>query len=342
MKPEFLIRASAFAGLALTAAVANAQYSQAFETLTASPGGTVITGQAGFYVPVAGSVDGKVYTYAGNTVGVPANPLGGSQFAATLSGVNCARAQNNSAWGTGTWTMTYDVCPGWDDDNGNTLPTANNLGSVSLTTWPTTGGTFIQLYTWTNADPLTGDVTDVTKFGFSMVAYDILGTAQITSIPISPTLNNLDANKWYRVTWTINFAANRVEKIEVQPLSDCTVGKRSHTFATADSSYLAPGAGPPAGFRIFSGGGVCDGTRAGNLLAVDNVRYGPASSPCCVDFNGDTEVDFSDIEGFIAALAQQICGNCAPGADFNDDTEFDFSDIETFIAQYNAAGGVCP
>lgn len=60
------------------------------------------------------------------------------------------------------------------------------------------------------------------------------------------------------------------------------------------------------------------------------------SPECCVDFNADMEVDFSDIEGFLAAYGAGTLGHCAPGADFNDDGELDFSDIETFLSEFVA------
>ncbi len=57
---------------------------------------------------------------------------------------------------------------------------------------------------------------------------------------------------------------------------------------------------------------------------------------CCVDYNGDEELDFSDIEGFLVSYNAQTPGSCAPGADLNGDEEFDFSDIERFLALYTA------
>lgn len=87
------------------------------------------------------------------------------------------------------------------------------------------------------------------------------------------------------------------------------------------SIYVRELAGGGSGL-IFSGG-----------LNVSCRRPGP--TPCeCVDFNGDGEVDFTDVEFFLAAFTAQIPGDCAPGADFNGDGEFDFSDIEAFIATY--------
>src|SRR5262249_39798228 len=63
-----------------------AQYSTGFETIVASPGGTAMAGQDAFFVPpVAGSVDGAAYTYAGNTLAIPVNPNGGANFWAGVS-----------------------------------------------------------------------------------------------------------------------------------------------------------------------------------------------------------------------------------------------------------------
>lgn len=81
-------------GALLVAGQAGAQHSSGFEapTYSGSAAGEIITGQDGYYIPVAGSIDGLVYTYAGNTYGVVANPTGGDQFAAArgdIAGVGC-------------------------------------------------------------------------------------------------------------------------------------------------------------------------------------------------------------------------------------------------------------
>lgn len=74
------------------------------------------------------------------------------------------------------------------------------------------------------------------------------------------------------------------------------------------------------------------------LLAVTHGRgmyFGAVGVPtCCVDYNTDGELDFSDTERFLANLILQIPGTCAPGADLNNDGEFDFSDIEAFLALF--------
>ncbi|MEO6595004.1 MAG: hypothetical protein ABIP94_09665, partial [Planctomycetota bacterium] len=62
----------------LAATLAAQGYTTNFESFAASAAGTPCAGQDGFYVPaVAGSLDGALYTYAGNTLGVPVNPNGG-------------------------------------------------------------------------------------------------------------------------------------------------------------------------------------------------------------------------------------------------------------------------
>lgn len=78
--------------------------------------------------------------------------------------------------------------------------------------------------------------------------------------------------------------------------------------------------------------------RAGGLDAASFARWGCVALPpvCCVDFNNDNELDFTDIEGFLGALVAMTPGDCAPGADFNNDGEFDFTDIERFLVLYNA------
>lgn len=107
--------------------VASAQYTSDFEKglYTGSAGGTVITGQDAFYIPVVDSQDGLVYTYTGNALGLPQNPNGGSQFAGVTGGapalpVPFARAQRDISYGDGGGGGDSDCCidngtPGCDD-----------------------------------------------------------------------------------------------------------------------------------------------------------------------------------------------------------------------------------
>src|SRR5688572_23211845 len=76
-------------------------YESNFEALNASTSGTLLTGQDGYYLPaVTGSIDWNAFTYAGNTLNIPQNLLGGTQFIAGVSagGSALARAQRAIAF----------------------------------------------------------------------------------------------------------------------------------------------------------------------------------------------------------------------------------------------------
>src|SRR4030095_7401667 len=104
----------ALLGVVLTSALVVAD-SFTFEapTYNASAAGTILTGPGGWYIPAAGGVDGKVYTYTGNTLGINALASGGSQFlAATKAPINFSRAQHDGMWGdglTGCRRVCFDV-----------------------------------------------------------------------------------------------------------------------------------------------------------------------------------------------------------------------------------------
>ena len=86
---ERILRWVAACGLLMFASqVARAQHSSGYEspTYVGSAAGTIITGQDGFYIPVALSQDGLVYTYAGNALGLPQNPTGQEQFVGVTGG----------------------------------------------------------------------------------------------------------------------------------------------------------------------------------------------------------------------------------------------------------------
>src|SRR4029453_1975019 len=88
-----------------TCATAQAQYATDFEgpTITATPGGTVLSGQGGWLNPVAASTDFNAYTYAGNEWGIVANPSGSAQMVAGRfpSLLAFARAQHPANFGAG-------------------------------------------------------------------------------------------------------------------------------------------------------------------------------------------------------------------------------------------------
>ena len=109
-------------------------YSTDFESFTASPTGDPCYGQDGFYIPVAGSLDGFLYLYPLNPLGVPQNPNGGAIFYAghSVGGV-FARSQRAVTMPTGRILVEFDVLCNY---TGAGTPT-NNIGSFSLQ--PSTG-----------------------------------------------------------------------------------------------------------------------------------------------------------------------------------------------------------
>ena len=137
------------AALLASATAANAQYNEGFEALNASAAGIVTTGQGpfgGFVLP--SGVDHSLYTYAGNALGLPQNPVGGLNFnAGTRAGDN-ARAQLNNLnffAGGNEWTISYDFA--------GTIDTAVGVGGAaflgSFSTQPFPGAqTYIQLMDW--------------------------------------------------------------------------------------------------------------------------------------------------------------------------------------------------
>jgi len=117
-------------GAAALCALSFGQFSDNFESETGSAGGTIATGQNGWYLPVTGSLDGNIYTYGGNSFGMVANPSGNNQFLGGQStGAAFVRAQHTVNFSSSTfYTISLDF-------NGMFLgqPTtaANNLGSMS-------------------------------------------------------------------------------------------------------------------------------------------------------------------------------------------------------------------
>jgi hypothetical protein len=154
------------AAVLCVAGAANAQYTTDFEGLSASSGGTVLTGQDGYYLPNTTSVDFKAYTYAGNALGIPNNPNGGAQFIGGTGpgGTVFARAQRNVAGiDNATWVFEYDLlCT-----NDGVIPGTNNLGSFSLQPHDAIQShkTFIVLASYPN-------LNDVATFQMGYIVYD--------------------------------------------------------------------------------------------------------------------------------------------------------------------------
>jgi len=287
------------AGLLAAGYPAAAQYDDGYEadTYTGDADGEVLTGQNGYYVPPAGGVDFKVYTYAGNTLGLPANPRGGDQFVgSTTVDATLSRAQKDLAYGdgTGTWTVCFDVCAG--------AAAANNLASFSTQNYGITPfqATFIMLMRWDQEEPTTEWNADI--------VYDDAGGNPITAEIPDVNFQDNPSYHWFRRCATFNLADNSIVELT---LTDLVTGER---FVYAPTGWYldggsAGGLPPPSGLRLFCGGGV------GNQIGYDNVTVCGAAGDADGDYVCDGEdncpnqvnKDQADADGDGAGDA---CDNC--------------------------------
>lgn len=245
----------------LACGLAAAQYTDNFEppVYSGSAAGVPVNGQNGFYNPnPPASVSGNVYTYAGNAVGLPPNPTGGTQFVGSTgpAGSMLSRSQRDVTFGTGTWTMATDIAATFH----GMLPSAQNLGSLSINAGP--DFSIIQLARW--VDPATA-----TNWNADYVWFDGAG-AQVTESLGDPAFENLSLNHWYRWSTTFDLDTNQILEVA---LTDVSGGGGTATFNPVDR-YLRGGAtGAPAldSFRFFAG----SSTVPGNTLGFDNLSIVP-------------------------------------------------------------------
>lgn len=258
-------------GMAALCAVSFAQFSDNFEAENGSAGGTLLTngfgggGQNGWYNPVSGSVDGNVFTYTGNALGFSNNPNGGNQFLGmqvpTANATN--RAQHSVTFSGGVWTIAFDF-------NGNfngTLPTADNLGSVSLQP-SATANYFQTIYQW-GSNNTTGSA-----FNANIGHFAAAGGAIVFDSP-GAAWTNLSLNHWYHQTVTWDFATGLIMDTT---LTDITAGGQTNDFQPTEW-YLSGGAAntlglpAPTDVRFFASGG------AGDLMGYDNLNVAPVPEP---------------------------------------------------------------
>lgn len=259
------MRRMALALLAFAFCGAASAYYWDFEppTYTGSAAGTIATGQDGWYNPVAGSTDGSIFTYAGNTLGFPGNPYGGQQFlgGTAAGGSAYVRAQHDLSFaGFNEWVMTYDFVVRY---NGQ-LPSTDNVGSVSLQP-SATANIFQSLFQWT-------DFNTAAAFHARYGIFPAAGGTAITVVSAGAAWENLPLNHWFRSKSKWNFATGRVLEVSIQ---DLTAGG-SPTVANPTDWYLSGGANNtlglalPTGVRFFIGG-----TTAGNTMGFDNLEIVP-------------------------------------------------------------------
>lgn len=258
--------AASLAGWCLLVGAARADFVSDFEAplYTGSAAGTALTGQQGWYVPVAGSAPYNVLTYPGNVLGLPANPNGGNQFIGVASpGTSFARAQIDTAFtGMPVWIVGYDVAHRFS----GTLPATQNLASVS-TQNPSAATTqqVIALHTWT-------DVNTAANWNAGFNVFDSAGVSQGTQSP-GAAWNNLLLDNWYHESLTFNLLTNQVLSVS---LTDVATGV-TNTF-NPTTWYMPGGAAggfpAPTALRFFGGG-----TTAGNVAGWDNLSIQGVPEP---------------------------------------------------------------
>jgi hypothetical protein len=243
----------------LVGAVVAQGYTTDFEPFVASAAGTPVAGQDGFYVPaVTGSIDGAAFTYAGNTIGIPANPAGGANFWAGVSqgGTAFARSQRAVTLPTGKIRIEYDVCCNYV---GAAVTPTNNIGSFSFQ--PSTGSIYVNLLA---AYPA-GAVFPPTTWDANVVSRGATPPGTVTTILGDPAFQNLAMGVWHRWGVTIDLVAGTHDSFSI------TNGVTGITTVHVPSTPLllplsAIGAPLPTDFRLFAGG-----TTAGNVFAIDNL-----------------------------------------------------------------------
>lgn len=271
------MRAAVLVGsiVAIVAAAAQADYYTGFEmpNVTGSAAGTVLSGQEGWYQPVAGGLDTNAYTYAGNSLGFVQNPVGGNQFIGGTSGGGALfpRAQQNFAFGSGTYTMSYDMAAQWS----GTGASAANLGSFSVQHDTVPTGQFRQFIALNNFVDMNNPALGW-KAEFNV--FDAAGNALNNQSPGS-FWEDLELNHWYRQYITFDLGSNQILSVT---LLDLHTGMSS-TIAP-NGWYLTGGANStlalPNGFRAFIGGA------AGNTMGWDNVYVAPAPGVMAVMAGG--------------------------------------------------------
>jgi hypothetical protein len=313
-------------------------------TYNGSPAGTLLTGQNGWYVPVAGSADALVMTYAGSTPAIPPNPSGGGQCEAGIAGGNLlfARAQHPINFNVlGVWEASWD-CLGFYN---GTLPAVDNIGSFSLQP-SATARYFQQLMSW-GPTLATAGATDYTatadKFHIGFGFYNTTlpsGTTPNWGI-VGPEWKDLPVNNWYHITVRWNFDTAQIIRASIKNLT--TNGPETVTDLTSLQWYLQGGPGStfplPTDFRLFTGGGA--GTSPpGNVAAWDNVKVAPVVTACYANCDGSTTAPILNVLDFICFQTKFAQND--PTANCDNSTNPPILNVLDFICFQTAYAQGCP
>ena len=320
----------------LASQVAKAQHTSGYEspTYVGSAAGTIITGQDGFYIPVALSQDGLVYTYAGNALGLPQNPTGQEQFVGVTGGDTnlpepFARAQRDITYGDGSrvWTASFDVAVTYVGQ----LPSADNIGSFSTQLFASppdpAAQTYICLARWSNPDT-------ATNWNADYVWFNSAGTQLLESVP-NPGFQNLLTNHWYRWCTSFNLDTNAVVEVSITDLTTGATTSHSPIGRYMYGGTTGGATGPPTGFRYF-GGSSTDGA-AGNTLAFDNLSVVQGQPPCAAEVDVcPWDLDGSGDVGILDLLALLAAWGTNPGGppDFDGGGNVGILDLLTLLANW--------
>lgn len=318
---------------------ARAQSLIAFESpdVSGSAVGVPLTGQLGFYVPQAGSADGRVYTYANNPLGITQNPEGGEQFVVLQRQPNAfGRVQRNVQFNQFCWTVQFDFNLSYND----VLPAANNAASVSIQPLPTRGSLVVMM----NWD----DVRTAESFSIRVIGYDELGNVPSQAGIMVPNgaFRQLQANHWYRLSYRIEFASNRMSSISIRDL-ETGAARVTYTPAPPSGYYLGGGSALRQGFdatvfptaiRFFAGGGFELDSISGNTLAIDNLGVQQFSSDCEGDVNDDGRVQLEDLAQLLINFGT-MGGMTLSDGDLDCNGSVDLPDLALLLRNFGAICG---
>jgi hypothetical protein len=278
-----------------------------------------------------------MFTYAGNSLGIVANPTGGTQFDAGQGGANVARCQHDVDFSAGgTWQGEWD-CTGLYV---GTLPSIDNLGSFSLQDSTIPARYFQQLMNWGSGGPVinpypggpnppANHTAAADAFHMAFGYFTAALPTTITFELASAAWMDLPVNHWYHVTARWNFNTAQILQVSIKDLT--LNGATTTDDVSGRGWYLAGGpnsAQPiPTAIRLFAGS-------TGSVTGWDNVNVHPVSTgPVCYpDCNGDHALNVNDFICFQAAFA----ANSLPQADCNHDNVLNVNDFICFQSAFAA------
>ena len=257
---KFLSNALMIAALlGITGTVAHAQFAAKAEapTYDSSASGISLLGQDSWTNPVSGSGSLNVYSYPGNALALPVSPFtnaNGAFFGAVSSdAVPFARAQHSINLTAGNqWTLSYDFAV---KSLGSTpLPAT----AASVTLQPDTAASVSMLSLWNS--PTNAAAYSTAFRGFSAVG-------QAITLKPNGAFSRCNANQWYRIYLTFDFAKNILLSVGLLDFNTNTLDLRYPGLYL--NGGIAGGNALPNALRLFVGGSEMGGS--GNAVAWDNI-----------------------------------------------------------------------